>query len=188
MRVAISGCLRCVRTDDEKAIGVRLEFGDRIRHGAAPKGCGQTGHSGSVSETGAVIDVIRADHRAGKLLQQVVFFIGAFGEDRMPMLSGPLSALIWPSFSATSVRASSQVASTNVHFCGSRVRQAVFVVDKGMHVPAFDAQAALADNVILGGQHADQFVVQYLQVAWRSPCRSRDRWSEHFVFDHGHPP
>ena len=69
----------CVRADDQEAIGIRLEFRDRIRHGATPKGCGQTGHSGSVSETGAVIDVIRADHRAGELLQEVVFFVGALG-------------------------------------------------------------------------------------------------------------
>ena len=49
------------------------------------------------------------------------------------MLSGPLSLLISPSFSATSVRASSQVASTSLPFLRiSGLLQAVGVVDKGM--------------------------------------------------------
>ena len=59
--------LGCVGPDDKEAIRVGFEFRDRIRHGATAKGRGQTGHRGGVSETGAVVDVIRADHCAGEL-------------------------------------------------------------------------------------------------------------------------
>ncbi len=38
---------------------------------------GKTCHSGGMSETGAVIHIVGADHRPGELLQQIVFLVGA---------------------------------------------------------------------------------------------------------------
>ena len=51
-------------------------FIDRVGHCAASQRGGQTGHGRGVSETGAVINVVRPHHRTGKFLDQVVVFIG----------------------------------------------------------------------------------------------------------------
>ena len=66
-----------IRTDDED--GVRLvEVLDGVRHRAATKGPGESGHRGSVAEPGAVVHVVRADDGAHELLHDVVFFVRAF--------------------------------------------------------------------------------------------------------------
>ena len=65
-----------VRANDENNIGRFPDFGNVIGHCPTTQSHRQTGDGGGVSETGAVIDVIRADHRAGKLLSDIVFFIG----------------------------------------------------------------------------------------------------------------
>ena len=62
-----------VRTDDEEHVRV-FDLPDRIRHSAGTEQGGQTGHRRSVSEPGAVIDVVRADHRAHYLLEQEILF------------------------------------------------------------------------------------------------------------------
>ena len=41
---------------------------NRIRHCTRTEGSGQTGHSAGVSETGAMVYVVRPDHLAGKLV------------------------------------------------------------------------------------------------------------------------
>ncbi len=66
---------RGVGARDQDTIGV-LQLGDGIGHRSRAEGGGQTGHRGAVSEAGAVIDVIGAEHRPHELLHQVVFFIG----------------------------------------------------------------------------------------------------------------
>jgi len=67
----------CVRTCD-KDTGRILNFGDGIGHGATSKCCGQTDHSGRMSEPGTVIHIVGPDHCSGKFLNQVIFFIGNF--------------------------------------------------------------------------------------------------------------
>ena len=52
---------------------------DGIGHGTAAKRCGQTGHSGRMSETGAVIDAVGFKHRPGKFLGNVIFLVGDSG-------------------------------------------------------------------------------------------------------------
>ena len=52
---------------------------DGVRHCTASECGGQTGHRHGVSETGAVIDIVGADHRAHEFLEEVVFLIGAAG-------------------------------------------------------------------------------------------------------------
>ena len=69
--------LRGIGTDDEYAICMP-DFIDGVGHGSAAERCDQTGHRGRMSETGAVVDVVRTDYRAGKFLQQVIFFVSAF--------------------------------------------------------------------------------------------------------------
>lgn len=56
-----------------------FDFIDGISHRAAAKGGGKTCHRGCVSESGAVVDVISLEDGAGEFLQEVVFFVGAFG-------------------------------------------------------------------------------------------------------------
>lgn len=67
-----------VRTDNEKDL-VEFNFTDRVGHRPATKRSGQTGHGGSVSGAGAVINVVGANHRAHKFLHQKVLFISAAG-------------------------------------------------------------------------------------------------------------
>ncbi len=67
-----------IRPGDQDTVGV-FKLGYRVRHSARTKGGGQTGHCGTVSETGAVIYVVSPNHRASELLQQVIFFVCAFG-------------------------------------------------------------------------------------------------------------
>ncbi len=67
-----------IGTGDQDNLGL-VEFVDGVGHGAGAEGSGKTCHRGRVSEPGAVVDVIGADNSAGKLLQQVVFLVAAFG-------------------------------------------------------------------------------------------------------------
>ena len=60
-------------------------FGDivhRVGHGARTEGGGQTGHGAGVSETGAVVDVVRPDHLPREFVHQIVFFVRAFGRSQ----------------------------------------------------------------------------------------------------------
>jgi len=63
--------------DNENAPGI-FDLADRICHGSASEGGGQTGHRGCVSEAGAVIDVVGADNRSGEFLRQIIFLVGYF--------------------------------------------------------------------------------------------------------------
>jgi hypothetical protein len=45
------------------------KFADRVRHGSTPDCGGQTGHSGSMSETCAVIDIVGAHYGPCELLK-----------------------------------------------------------------------------------------------------------------------
>ncbi len=63
-----------VGAGDQEALGL-LEIRDGVRHCAGTECCGQTGHGGAVSESGAVIDVVGADHRAHKFLEEIVLFV-----------------------------------------------------------------------------------------------------------------
>ena len=56
-----------------------VDIGDRIGHGAAAEGCGQTGHGRSVSGTGTVVDVVCAHHRPCEFLDEVILLVGAPG-------------------------------------------------------------------------------------------------------------
>jgi hypothetical protein len=108
---------RCIGSDDEETVGIILELWDRVRHCSAPECCSQTGYGGSVSETGAVIDIIRPDHCAGKLLQKVIFLIGAFSGCQHRDAIWPTLGLDRAKFLCdTSERASSQLAGTNSPF------------------------------------------------------------------------
>ena len=69
---------RGIGAGDEDDIGL-LDIGDGVCHGATSECCGQTGHGGAMSEPGAMIDVVRLEHRPGKLVGDVVFFIGDAG-------------------------------------------------------------------------------------------------------------
>ena len=67
-----------VRSGDKDTVGV-FKLGDRVCHRTTSEGGDQTGHRGAVSKPGAVIDVVRSEHDAGKFLQQVILFICALG-------------------------------------------------------------------------------------------------------------
>ncbi len=56
-----------------------LDLCNGVRHGAASKGHRQTGDGGAVSETGAVVDVVRSQGGAGHLLEEVVLLVRALG-------------------------------------------------------------------------------------------------------------
>ena len=68
-----------IRTDDEKQVGMGCHIVHRVGHGTRAKGGRQTGDRAGVSETGAVVDVIRPDDLPRQFIHEVVFLIGAFG-------------------------------------------------------------------------------------------------------------
>jgi len=78
-----------VGAGDEEALGSGTELGDGIGHRSTTERGGQTGHRGGVSEPGAVIYVVRFDHRAGKLLQQIVLLVGTLGRGQEADGIGP---------------------------------------------------------------------------------------------------
>jgi len=67
-----------VGSGDQNGIGF-FNTTNRIGHGTASECCGQTGHSGRMSETCAVIDIVGFKHRPGKFLGDVIFLIGDTG-------------------------------------------------------------------------------------------------------------
>ncbi len=67
-----------VRAGDQEDIGFH-NVPNGVGHRSRANGRGQTGHAAAVSETGAVVDIIGANDRPGQFLEQVVFFVGAFG-------------------------------------------------------------------------------------------------------------
>ena len=81
---------RSVRADGEDTIGV-FQFGKGVGHCPTAEGGGQPGHRGRVSETGAVIDVVVAEHGPGKFLEDIGFFVGAAGR---PHKSDALRAIL----------------------------------------------------------------------------------------------
>jgi len=68
----------CIRTDNKNTCSI-LDFRNGISHGSTSKRCGQTDHSRGMSETGTMVDIVGANHRPGKFLNQVILFIGNFG-------------------------------------------------------------------------------------------------------------
>ena len=54
-------------------------FTDGVGHCPAAEGCGQTGHGGGMSETGTVVNIVGAQHRPGKFLDDIVVLVGALG-------------------------------------------------------------------------------------------------------------
>jgi hypothetical protein len=58
---------RSIGADDQDTIGI-LNFFDGVGHCPAAKYCGQPGHGGGVSETGAVVNIVRPDGGPGELL------------------------------------------------------------------------------------------------------------------------
>ena len=64
---------------DNKQTLYIFNFVNGVRHRSAAEGGRQPGDRRGVSETGAVINIVRADHRAREFLQEIVFLIGALG-------------------------------------------------------------------------------------------------------------
>jgi hypothetical protein len=55
------------------------DFSYRVSHSAAAEACGQTGHSGRVSEAGTVVYVVGAHHPPCEFLENIVIFVGTLG-------------------------------------------------------------------------------------------------------------
>ncbi len=73
-RVGLAG----IRPGDQDTVGM-LKLGDRVGHCPTAKRGDQTGHRGTVSKAGAVIDVVRSDHGPRQFLYEIVLLIGALG-------------------------------------------------------------------------------------------------------------
>src|SRR4030042_4947319 len=67
-----------VSSDSQDTLSIS-NLGYRVGHSAAAEACGQTGHSGRVSEAGTVVDVVSAHHRPGELLENEIVLVGALG-------------------------------------------------------------------------------------------------------------
>ena len=50
-----------------------------ISHRPTTKGCGQTGHSGRMSEAGTVVNIVGIQHGTAEFLDDIVVFIGTLG-------------------------------------------------------------------------------------------------------------
>ena len=70
--------LRLIFPEEEEYVGVGyLPYG--IGHSTTTEACGQTGHGGGVSGTGAHIHAIGPHHCTGELHHQIVLFVSAPG-------------------------------------------------------------------------------------------------------------
>jgi hypothetical protein len=67
-----------VGTNDQDAPGI-LQLSKGVGHGPASKGSGQPGHCGGVSETGAMVYMVVAEHSSGEFLINISLFIDATG-------------------------------------------------------------------------------------------------------------
>ena len=72
-----------VGTNDKDHLRL-VKVGEGIGHRAGSEGCRQTGDSRRVSGTGAVIDVVRADHRSKQLLHLIGILVDAAGATDSP--------------------------------------------------------------------------------------------------------
>jgi hypothetical protein len=98
-----------VGAGDEDDVGLS-DVGDGVGHRATSECCGQTGHGGAVSETGAMVDVVRLQHRPGEFVGDIVFFVGDPGRGQHPDGVAAVGVFDLPRTLATRSRASSQVA------------------------------------------------------------------------------
>ena len=73
-----------IRADDQHGLRMVGDVIHRVGHRTRAKGSGQTGHGAGVSETGAMIDIVRPNHLPGEFIHQVVFFIQTFGRGEHP--------------------------------------------------------------------------------------------------------
>ena len=69
---------RGIGADDEQCV-VESHFADGIRHCSAAERYGQTGHGGSVSGAGTMVEIVGAHHRPHEFLHYPVFFVGTAG-------------------------------------------------------------------------------------------------------------
>ena len=67
-----------VGADSQDAVGI-TNLTDGVGHSSAAECCGQTGHSGGVSEAGTVVNVVGAQHGSAKFLDNIVIFVSALG-------------------------------------------------------------------------------------------------------------
>ena len=63
-------------------LGIGGNIVHRVGHGTRTEGGRQTGHRAGVSETGAVVNVVRSDDLPRQFVHQVVFFVRAFGRSQ----------------------------------------------------------------------------------------------------------
>ena len=70
--VSLSG----VGADSQDTTGI-TNITDGVGHRPAAECCDQTGHRGGMSETGTVVNIIGAQYRPGKFLNDIVLLIGA---------------------------------------------------------------------------------------------------------------
>ena len=52
---------------------------DGVGHRSTAEGCGQTGHSGGMSEAGTVVDIVGFQHRPGEFVGDIILFIADAG-------------------------------------------------------------------------------------------------------------
>ncbi len=68
-----------VGADDEEGFCLCGNIVHAVGHRARTEGGGQTGHRAGVSETGAVVYVVRPQDLPRQFVHQIVFFVRAFG-------------------------------------------------------------------------------------------------------------
>ena len=78
-----------VGADHEEGFRLVGDIVHGVGHGARAEGGGQTGHRAGVSETGAVVDVVRPYHLPGEFVHQIVFFVQALRRGQHADASAP---------------------------------------------------------------------------------------------------
>ena len=69
---------RGVGANSQNAGGL-TDIVDGVGHRPTTEGCGQTGHSGGMSEPGTVVNIVGAQYRPAQFLGNVVILVGALG-------------------------------------------------------------------------------------------------------------
>ena len=165
-----------VGADDEDDVGL-VEAGDGVGHRPGAECFGQSGHGGGVAEAGAVVDVVGAEHRPGKLHQQVILLVGRLGRGGEHDRIGPVPLLHVPQpFNYQIERLVPSGRLQHAVTAQQRSRETVGMVDEGEGVPPLDAETAAADRMGDARLNADQTpVVAYEVEGAANPAVRADR-------------
>lgn len=137
-----------------------VEFADRVCHRPVTKSGGQTGHSWSVSETRAVVDIVGADSCAHKFLHEEIFFVGAAGRaESRDAVRTEVFLYGSKTLGNDGIGFFPACLDKLSVFANKRSLEAALVVDEVISKMAFATQRTIVDRILLVWLHASDGAV-----------------------------